>query len=83
MVQQLLHLSRKSIDAKCSHVRNLILISQLITEREISILGVGGEREREKKSLYCVHNSPLMYCHHIVPYQSFHLLNLCATLIAQ
>lgn len=41
MVQQLLHLFRKSIDAKCSHVRNLILISLLITEREISG-GLGG-----------------------------------------
>lgn len=45
MVQQLFHLFRKSIDAKCSHVRNLILISLLITEREISG-GLGGEKER-------------------------------------
>lgn len=53
MVQQLLHLFRKSIDAKCSHVRNLILISLLITEREISG-GLGGGRKREVyKSLLC------------------------------
>lgn len=53
-MQQLLHLFRKSVDAKYSLVRNLILISLLITEQENVYIGGWEERKREVyTSLLC------------------------------